>query len=176
MPKNTAIPIAWRISEPAPDDSTSGTTPMMKAIDVIRIGRRRKRLASIAACTIERPCISSSRANSTIRIAFFADNPTSTIKPICVKMLLSPSVSHTPSIADRMLIGTIMMIANGSVRLSYIAASTRNTSSTLIGKIQSAALPARICWYVRSVHSNLIPRGSVSAAMRSAAACAWPDE
>ncbi|MNC66514.1 hypothetical protein D3C76_1654670 [compost metagenome] len=90
MPKNTAIPMAWRISEPAPLENTSGTTPMMNAMEVIRIGRRRRRLASIAACTMVRPCISSSRANSTIRIAFFADSPTSTIRPIWVKMLLSP--------------------------------------------------------------------------------------
>ncbi|MNT82641.1 hypothetical protein D3C72_2223990 [compost metagenome] len=115
---------------------------MMKAMDVIRIGRRRKRLASMAACTMLRPCISSSRANSTIRIAFFADSPTSTIRPICVKMLLSPRVTHTPSSADRIDIGTISRMASGSVRLSYCAASTRNTSSTLIGNTQNAALPA----------------------------------
>ena len=42
------------------------------------------------------PANSSSRANSTMRIAFLADNPTSTMRPICVKMLLSPCVSHTP--------------------------------------------------------------------------------
>ncbi|MNN90079.1 hypothetical protein D3C81_2079790 [compost metagenome] len=62
---------------------------MMNAMDVIKIGRRRRRLASIAASSGVRPLISSSRANSTIRIAFFADSPTSTIRPICVKMLLS---------------------------------------------------------------------------------------
>jgi hypothetical protein len=60
-------------------------------------------------------------------------------------MLLSPPVSHTPSSADSRLIGTIRMIASGSVRLSYMAASTRNTSSTLIGNTHSAELPARIC-------------------------------
>ena len=48
---------------------------MMKAIDVIRIGRSRSRLASIAARIGVRPANSSSRANSTIRIAFFADKP-----------------------------------------------------------------------------------------------------
>jgi hypothetical protein len=39
MPANTAMPLAERISAPAPIDSASGTTPIMKAIDVIRIGR-----------------------------------------------------------------------------------------------------------------------------------------
>ena len=43
MPKNTATPTAWRISEPEPVDSTSGSTPRMNANDVIRIGRRRSR-------------------------------------------------------------------------------------------------------------------------------------
>ena len=91
---------------------------MTKASDVIRIGRRRRRLASIAACTGVRPANSSSRANSTIRMAFFADSPTSTMRPIWVKMLLSPSVSHTPVMAASSPIGTIMMIDSGSVRLS----------------------------------------------------------
>ncbi len=49
MPENTAMPIAWRISAPAPTDVTSGTTPMMKAMDVIRMGRNLSLLASIAA-------------------------------------------------------------------------------------------------------------------------------
>ncbi|MNX99728.1 hypothetical protein D3C86_1321940 [compost metagenome] len=118
----------------------------MNANDVIRIGRRRRRLASIAACTTVRPWCSSSRANSTIRIAFFADSPTSTMKPICVKMLLSPRVSHTPVMAASRLIGTIRITASGSVRLSYWAASTRNTSSTHSGKIHTPALPARMSW------------------------------
>ena len=51
MPENTATPIEWRISAPAPLDNTSGTRPMMNAKDVIRIGRRRNRLASTAAST-----------------------------------------------------------------------------------------------------------------------------
>ncbi|MNR00468.1 hypothetical protein D3C85_1162410 [compost metagenome] len=81
-----------------------------------------------------------------MRMAFFADSPTSTIRPIWVKMLLSPSVSHTPVSALSSAIGTMRMIANGSARLSYIAASTRNTSSTASGNSQSAESPARISW------------------------------
>jgi hypothetical protein len=75
IPANTATPMALRISAPAPVDSTSGSTPMMKASEVIRIGRRRRRLASMAACTGLRPANSSSRANSTIRIAFLPIAP-----------------------------------------------------------------------------------------------------
>ena len=144
MPENTATPMAWRISDPAPLEITSGTTPMMKASEVIRIGRSRKRLASIAACTGVRPANSSSRANSTIRMAFLADNPTNTIRPIWVKTLLSPLVSQTPSIAASNPIGTIMMIDSGRVRLSYCAASTRNTSSSATGNTTSDELPAMI--------------------------------
>ncbi len=119
---------------------------MMKAIEVIRIGRRRSRLASIAACTTERPRRSSSCANSTIRIAFFAASPTSTTSEIWVKMLLSPCVSQTPAIADSSAIGTIRITASGRVQLSYSAASTRNTSSTAIGNTSMPLLPARISW------------------------------
>ncbi|CLA10190.1 Uncharacterised protein [Mycobacterium tuberculosis] len=50
-------------------------------------------------------------------------------------MLLSLPVIQTPNIAASSDIGTIMMIAMGSTRLSYCAASTRNTSSITIGKM-----------------------------------------
>ena len=40
-------------------------------------------------------------ANSTIRIAFLHARPTSTIRPICVKMLLSLPLSHTPTMANK---------------------------------------------------------------------------
>ena len=133
MPQNTAMPIAWRISAPAPLENTSGTTPAMKAIDVIRIGRRRRRLASRAASITVRPWSSSSRANSTIRIAFFEASPTSTNRAIWVKTLLSPPDSFTPASAHRMDIGTIRITDSGRVQLSYWAASTRNTSSTHSG-------------------------------------------
>ena len=145
MPANTATPIALRISAPAPVDSTSGTTPAMNAIEVIRIGRRRRRHASITASHVLAPACSRVRANSTIRIAFLHASPTSTMSPICVKMLLSPPVSHTPAIADSRHIGTIRITTSGSVQLSYCAASTRNASSTHSGKTHTAVLPAINC-------------------------------
>ena len=49
MPNNTATPTACRISDPDPVDTTSGSTPRMKANDVIRIGRSRSRQASMTA-------------------------------------------------------------------------------------------------------------------------------
>ena len=49
MPLNTAIPSDRRISAPAPEATASGITPMMKASEVIRIGRSRSRHASSVA-------------------------------------------------------------------------------------------------------------------------------
>jgi len=49
MPKNTAVPRDCRISKPAPVAMTSGTTPEMKAKEVMRIGRSRVRAAATAA-------------------------------------------------------------------------------------------------------------------------------
>ncbi len=49
MPLKTAVPSVRRISAPAPSASTSGTTPKMKANEVIMIGRSRSRQASSVA-------------------------------------------------------------------------------------------------------------------------------
>ena len=38
IPKNTAVPSDWRISEPAPVATASGKTPRMKANEVISMG------------------------------------------------------------------------------------------------------------------------------------------
>ena len=76
MPENTATPIAWRISAPAPVEITIGKTPIMNAIDVIKIGRKRKRLASLIAANALMPLSCNSFANSTIRMAFLVAKPT----------------------------------------------------------------------------------------------------
>ena len=80
-----------------------------------------------------------------MRIAFFADKPTSTMRPICVKMLLSPRMSQTPPIALSKHIGTMRMTASGRPQLSYCAASTRNANTTQSGKMNTMVLPAMIC-------------------------------
>ena len=49
MPLKTAVPSDCRISAPAPVAITSGTTPRMKAKEVMRIGRSRSREASTVA-------------------------------------------------------------------------------------------------------------------------------
>ena len=57
IPANTPVPIEWRLAAPAPDASISGNTPRMNANDVMRIGRRRSRAASIAASRMPMPCV-----------------------------------------------------------------------------------------------------------------------
>ena len=49
MPPNTAVPSDRRISAPAPAATTSGTTPRMKANEVMMMGRRRSLHASSVA-------------------------------------------------------------------------------------------------------------------------------
>ena len=134
MPAKTATPMACRISEPAPWDLTNGNTPAMKAMLVIKMGRSRSLQASSAASTMPMPSCCFSRANSTMRMAFLHARPTSTIRPIWVKMLLSVPFSITPTIAQSRHIGTIRMMASGRVRLSYCAARTRNTRKRHSGK------------------------------------------
>ena len=49
MPPMTPVPIEWRLAEPAPVLMASGSTPRMKASEVMTIGRKRSRAASMAA-------------------------------------------------------------------------------------------------------------------------------
>ena len=61
----------------------------MKASEVIMIGRKRSlQAASVASCRGS-PGLGLCLAYSTIRMAFLQARPTSTTKPICVKMLTS---------------------------------------------------------------------------------------
>ena len=70
MPPKTVVPTDWRPILPAPLAKTSGSTPRMKATEVIRMGRSRMRAASMAASATLNPRSRSCSANSTIRIAF----------------------------------------------------------------------------------------------------------
>ena len=89
MPLKTAMPSDCRISAPAPWAINSGSTPRMNAIEVMMIGRSRSRQASSVASRIGLPVRRITLANSTIRIAFLLARPTSTTRPIWVKMLMS---------------------------------------------------------------------------------------
>jgi len=84
MPPSTTVPRTWREMAPEPLAVTSGMTPRMKANAVIKIGRSRERAASSADSSIPPPAAILARANSTIRMAFFADKPINMTSPICV--------------------------------------------------------------------------------------------
>ena len=79
--------------------------------------------------------------------------PTSTTKPICVKMLMSMLAMRTPMMALSRHMGTTRMTANGSDQFSYWTASTRKTMSTAKAKIFVAVSPDFTSRYDISVHS-----------------------
>ena len=61
---------------------TSGTTPRMKASEVIRIGRSRMRAASTGGIQGRQSLLLNCSANSTIRMAFLLAKPISITSPI----------------------------------------------------------------------------------------------
>ena len=66
-------------------------------------------------------------ANSQIRIAFFAESPTSVTKPTWKYTSFSRPTTHVSSNAPSTAIGTVSTTAIGSVHFSNCAASSRNT-------------------------------------------------
>jgi multidrug efflux pump subunit AcrB len=82
MPPSTPVPMERRAAAPAPEATTSGTTPRQNASEVMTIGRKRMRAAFTAASYAESPLSISWFANSTIRIAFFAASPMRVTRPI----------------------------------------------------------------------------------------------
>lgn len=52
IPKNTPVPIPWRLADPGPLAKTSGSIPSTKASDVITIGRNRRWAARMAASSL----------------------------------------------------------------------------------------------------------------------------
>ncbi len=175
MPQKTAVPMATRISAPAPLAIISGSTPKANANEVIKIGRNRNRLASMTASSRFWPASCNWRANSTIRMAFLHARPISTTMPIWVKRLLSKPRAHTPRMAKSRLRGTTRMMASGSDQLSYWAASTRKTISTHSGRMRIAVLPAWICSRVSSVHSMAMPGGRTFPARSLISSIASPE-
>ena len=115
------------------------------------IGRSRSRQASSVASRIGLPRPWISLANWTIRIEFLLARPTSTTRPIWVKMLISRLVLLAPSSlawvtprrALSMQSGTDRMTASGMAQLSNWAASTRKTITIEKPKTMIAVLPAR---------------------------------
>ena len=84
MPPMMAVPMDVREPEPAPLAQARGTAPMTVENAVIRIGRRRTVTVSTRAGMTAQPSSTLILAYSTIRMAFLADRPISTIIPICM--------------------------------------------------------------------------------------------
>ena len=84
MPPTAAVPRERLPLAPTPKANIIGRRPIIIANDVMRIGRRRAPAPSTAAHVMLMPILRRSSANSTIRIAFFANRPISMISEICV--------------------------------------------------------------------------------------------
>src|SRR5207247_5716183 len=97
--------------------------------------------AASAASKRDLPDSRCALANSTIKIAFLQASPTSTRKPICVKILMSIRANMTPMTEHSKHIGTTKITANGSDQLSYWAASTKKTRITASRKTNMTVLP-----------------------------------
>jgi hypothetical protein len=85
-----AYPSGWRISEPVPVPSISGTPPSIAAMVVIMIGRKRSSAALRIDCSGDR-CSSRSAeiAKSTIMMPFFLTMPIKRMMPISAIRLKS---------------------------------------------------------------------------------------
>ena len=81
IPPTTVVPIICLLALPAPELRAKGKVPTINAKEVITMGLNLKLAASIVASKSYIPSLNLSIANSTIKIAFFADNPTSVISP-----------------------------------------------------------------------------------------------
>ena len=85
-------------------------------------------------------------AYSTMRMAFFADMPSSSMSPICVYMLTLCPMMMTPARVPSTAIGMLSITATGSVQLSYCAASTRRVITTANTSTKAMVVPACVSW------------------------------
>ncbi len=117
MPVIVTVPISRRAWPPAPSAFHSGNSPKMNANDVMRIGRSRRRAPFSAASTSDSPFSSSALANSTMRIAFFAERPISMRRPIWAYTSLSRRRIQRPTNAPATAIGVLSSTLHGSDQL-----------------------------------------------------------
>ncbi len=118
---------------------------------VIRIGRRRRcaRPRPPPRPASDRPLPRPALANSTIRIAFFAARPISTMRPIWVRMLLSiPRKMHARASPQAGAIGTIRMIASGSTQAFILRrrAPGRRRPPRARRRYRPCSPVPRFCW------------------------------
>ena len=84
IPPTAAAPNVWLPFLPTPEANISGNRPMTMANDVIRIGRRRAAAPRMAEYLMAIPVSRRSKANCTIKMAFFDNRPISMISEICM--------------------------------------------------------------------------------------------
>ena len=136
IPPKTVTPIVFLEAAPAPVANASGNTPNINANEVIMIGRNLNLTASNVDFINSSPRSTLSFANSTINIAFFADNPINVINPICAYTLFVSAGTHvSATMAPNALIGTANITDNGTDQLSYNAARKRKTKTMQKRKI-----------------------------------------
>ncbi len=81
IPLNTVVPMIRRLCAPAPVASIIGMMPIINDTAVI-ITARKRRVALARSVDYRQPSSRRLRANSTIRIAFFAARAISSTSPI----------------------------------------------------------------------------------------------
>ena len=142
MPPMTAVPMICRPT-PLRRKRSKGQQPRMNANEVIKIGRSRRRAAFQRRIDNRlRPFSNSTLANSTIRIAFFADETDEHDQTdLGVHVRHRTHAARAPVNAPNTAIGTVRSTTNGSDQLSYSAARIRNTKSSEKPKMALAGTP-----------------------------------
>ncbi len=118
IPPKTPVPMECWVLSLAPVASINGTTPSVKASEVIIIGRNRCRDASNIAEKISMPCIRSCLANSIIKMAFLVESPMIVIIPTLKNTSFDMSAMKTAQTAPISPNGTTNITAKGVAQLS----------------------------------------------------------
>ena len=143
---------------PAPVAVMSGTTPRMKAIEVIRMGRKRRRVASTAASTVDIPSalspqhLFSPSCSDFFVHAFFQLVSSFWISPLwsqgrfapsstaahCRKIPLNPPASHSGVLCVPTTLSRITFSGQGAARDMAVSTSIASRMMTSPGKVREA--------------------------------------
>ena len=156
-------------------ETISGTTPRMKANEVIMIGRNRSWQASRVAASLVEPASRWALANSTIKDRVLARQAHQHDEADLGEDVDVHPGEITPAIEQSRHIGTTRITARGSDQLSYCAARTRNTRITASVNANMAVLPVCSCKSASSVHCERIACGSSCWTSFSIDSIAWPE-
>ena len=107
-----------RIPAPSSVPQTSGSTPKPKAMEVIRIGRNRSRMAASVPATRSMPCAVLPFANSMMSTAFLLERPTVVSIAIWKYTSRSSPIAQVSSTVPRMPSGTTISTDAGMDQLS----------------------------------------------------------